>query len=100
MGGPPLYPGQYLNTYTGGHDEGLRRVVVRSDSRVQRLLMDLDTGERRELLPVGTDPAAGLTFFTALLPWAVCPVSLEGLDRGGRVLYGERLREIPAPPWE
>lgn len=100
MGGPPLYRGQYLNTYTGGHDQGLQRVVVRADSRVQRLLMELDTGERHELLPVGSDPVVGLTFFAALLPWAICPVSLEGLDGEGRVLSAERPRRIPPPPWK
>jgi hypothetical protein len=99
MGGPPLYPGQYLNAYTGGHDQGLRRVVVRSDSRVRRLLMELDTGERRQLSPVATDPAVGLTFFVALLPWAVCPVTLEGLDAEGRVLSAFSPRNIPPPPW-
>ena len=31
MGGPPLYPGSLLNTYTGGSERGLRRVVVRAD---------------------------------------------------------------------
>lgn len=86
MGGPPLYPGQHLNTYTGGHDRGLRRVVVRSDSRVHRLLMKLDTGEQCQLSPVANDPAVGLTFYVALLPWAVCPVEFEGLDGEGSVV--------------
>jgi len=99
MGGPPLYPGEYLNTYTGGHDQGLRRVVVRSDSRVRRLIMELDTGERRELLPVANDPAAGLAFFVALLPWAVSPVLLEGLDGEGQVLSAFTPRNVPPPPW-
>jgi hypothetical protein len=99
MGGPPVYPGQYLNTYTGGHDKGLRRVIVRADSRVHRLLMELDTGEQRELSPVATDPAVGLTFFVALLSWEVCPMSLEALDGEGNVLSAFTPRTIPAPPW-
>jgi hypothetical protein len=99
MGGPPLNPGQYLNTYTGGSDRGLRRVIVRSDSHVRRLRMELDTGERRELPPVATDPAADLTFFVALLPWAVCPVKLEALDTEGRVLSASAPRNVPPPPW-
>jgi hypothetical protein len=99
MGGPELYPGQHLNSYTGGHDQGLRRVLVRSDSRVRRLLMELDTGEQRELLPVAAEPAAGLTFFVALLPWAVSPVRLEGLDGEGDVVAVDTPRNIPPPPW-
>jgi hypothetical protein len=99
MGGPPLYPGQYLNTYTGGQDQGLRRVLVRSDPRIRRLRMELDNGEQRELSPVATDPAVGLAFFVALLPWAVCPVRLEGLDSEGNVLPSVTPRSIPAPPW-
>jgi hypothetical protein len=100
MGGRPLFPGQYLNTYTGGHDQGLRRVIVRSDPRVHRLLMELNTGERRELPPVGTDPAMHLTFFAALLPWATCPVTLEAFDDKGHVLPAETPRRIPPPPWD
>jgi hypothetical protein len=100
MGGPPLYPGQYLNTYTGGHDQGLRRVVVRSDPRVHRLLMELDTGEQRELSPVATEPAVGLRFFVALLPWAVYPVRLDGLDAEGNVVSAFTPRIIPSPPWD
>jgi hypothetical protein len=99
MGGPPLHHGQYLNLYTGGSDEGLRRVIVRADSRVQRLRMELDTGERRELPPVATDSTVELTFFVALLPWAVCPLALERLDGDGHVLACFRLRNIPPPPW-
>ena len=75
-------------------------MVVRSDSRVHRLLMELDTGEKRELLPVATDPAAGLMFFVALLPWAVWPVTLEGLDGEGRVLSASTPRNVPPPPWD
>jgi hypothetical protein len=100
MGGPPLDPGQYLNMYTGGDDQGLRRVIVRADSRVHRLVMELDTGERRVLAPVATDPAAGLAFFVALLSWAVCPVRLEALDNDGHVLSAPTLRTIPRPPWD
>jgi hypothetical protein len=99
MGGPPLQPGQYLNTYTGGSDQGLRRVIVRCDSQVHRLRMELDPAEWRELAPVATDPTTGLTFFIALLPWAVCPLTLEALDREGHVLSASALRRVPPPPW-
>ena len=99
MGGPPLYPGEYLNTYTGGSDQGLRRVIVRCDSQIRRLRMELDTGERRELPPVATDPTADLTFFVALLPWATWPVTLEALDSEGHVLSTSAPRNVPAPPW-
>lgn len=100
MGGPLLHCGQYLNIYTGGSAEGLRRVIVRAHSQVQRLRMELDTGERRELPPVATDSTVELTFFVALLPWAVSPVTLEGLDGDGRVLASFRPRNIPPPPWD
>jgi hypothetical protein len=99
MGGPALSPGQCINTYTGGHDQGLRRLIVRSDLRVQRLLIELDTGERRELLPVATDLAMGLAFFVALLPWAVSPVTLEALDDERNVLFAVTPRNVPPPPW-
>jgi hypothetical protein len=100
MGGPSLDPGQYLNMYTGGDDQGLRRVIVRADSRVRRLVMELDTGERSVLAPVATDSVAGLAFFVALLPWAVCPVRLEALDNKGNVLSAPTLRTIRPPPWD
>lgn len=98
MGGPPLYPGQHLNTYTGGNDRGLRRVIVRADPTVQRLLMELDTGEHQELEPVGADQQFGVVFFAALLPWASCPVSLKGLDDQGHALTEDRPRRVPPPP--
>jgi hypothetical protein len=68
MGGPPLYPGRLANVYTGGDSEGLRRVVVRADPKVERLLLRLASGEEQVLLPVGTSPDAGVTFFATLLP--------------------------------
>ncbi len=98
MGGPLLHSGQYLNIYTGGSDEGLRRLIVRSDSQVQRLRVELDTGERLELRPVATDSTTELTFFVALLPWAVCPLTVEGLDHDGHVLAASRLRNVARPP--
>jgi hypothetical protein len=99
MGGPPLDHGRYLNMYTGGSDQGLQRVIVRSDSRIRRLRMELDTGERRMLPPVATDPAAGLAFFVALLPWSVRPVALDALDGDGQVVSSCPLRRVPPPPW-
>jgi uncharacterized membrane protein len=86
MGGPPLYPGRSLNAYTGGDDQGLRRILVRADPHVRSLRMELASGEVRELQPVGSDPACGLTFFAALLPSTVSVTSLTGLDADGQTL--------------
>jgi hypothetical protein len=86
FGGPPLHPGRQLNIYTGGDGRGLRRILARTSPLVRRLRLDLATGESRYLLPVGSDPVLGVTFFAALLPWAVDLVSLTGLDADGQIL--------------
>jgi hypothetical protein len=91
MGGPPLYPGSLLNTYTGAADRGLQRLLVRASRSVQRLHLELSTGESRDLLPAGTDDAVGLTFFAALLPRTVTVTQLSGLGPGGQVV------EEPSP---
>ncbi len=86
MGGPPLYPGRNLNTYTGGDDRGLRRILARTGPNVRRLRLELITGEVRELAPVGADAAHRLNFFAALLPWTADVTSLTALGAGGQVL--------------
>ena len=86
MGGPPLYGGQILNTYTGGDDRGLRRVLARTSPKVRWLRLELASGEVRELAPVGADPAQGLNFFAALLPWTVSLAALTALDADRHVL--------------
>jgi hypothetical protein len=86
MGGPPLYPGSLLNTYTGAADRGLQRLLVRAARGVQQLHLELSTGESRDLLPAGTDDTVGLTFFAALLPRAVTVTQLTGLGPGGQVV--------------
>ncbi len=86
MGGPPLYPGRSLNTYTGGDDRGLRRILARTGPQVRWLRMELASGELRELQPAGRDTARGLNFFAALLPWTVSVTSLTGLDADGQIL--------------
>jgi hypothetical protein len=86
MGGPPLYPGTQLNTYTGMADQGLQRLLVRADRGVQRLHLELSTGEPHDLLPVGTDDAMGLNFFAALLPRTVTVTQLTGLGADGQVV--------------
>jgi hypothetical protein len=68
MGGPPLYPGSLMNTYTGGSDQGLRRVVVRADPRVTRVRVHLATGDQLGLQPLATRPDIGVSFFATLLP--------------------------------
>jgi len=86
MGGPPLYPGRSLNTYTGGDDRGLRRILARTGPQVRWLRMELASGEVRELQPVGRDTARGLNFFAVLLPWTVSVTTLIGLDADGQIL--------------
>jgi hypothetical protein len=86
MGGPLLYPGQLLNTYTGCHDRGLFRVVVRADPRVARLRLTLATGEGLDLAAVATDPVLAVNFFAALLPRTSDLVSLTPLDAAGQPL--------------
>jgi hypothetical protein len=39
------------------------------DPRVRRLRFDSAEGESCDLLPVGSDPVARVTYFAALLPW-------------------------------
>ena len=56
MGGPPLYPGTLLNTYTGGSGRGLLRLVVRADPRVARVRVQLAGGELLDLPPLATGP--------------------------------------------
>jgi len=68
MGGPLLYPDQLLNTYSGGDDRGLLRLIVRADPRMARLRLTLISGERLELAAMGTDPGLGVSYFAALLP--------------------------------
>jgi hypothetical protein len=86
MGGPPLHPGRNLNTYTGADDRGLRRILARTSPQVRWLRVELASGEVRELPAAGSDPARGLNFFAALLPWAVTVTSLIGLDAAGQVM--------------
>lgn len=103
MGGPPLYPGDVMNTSTGGSDRGLRRVVVRADPRVVRVGVQLARGEQLELPPLATQPDIGLSFF-ATLPlrpsaWSRSPPSMQtvrcwnlricpGMRRAGGVSSG------------
>jgi hypothetical protein len=91
MGGPTLY-GEHINVYTGRHDQGLRRVIVRSDAQVRRVLAELDTGEQIEVPSVGNDPAMGLTFYAALLPRSVRPTFVNAFDSEGRVIAQGPLR--------
>jgi hypothetical protein len=85
MGGLTL-PDGLINVYTGMHEKGLRRVIVRTDVQVRRVLAQLDTGEQTEIPNVGSDPDVGLTFYAALLPRSVCPVLITGLDAEGNVI--------------
>jgi hypothetical protein len=86
LGGPLLYPGSLLNTYTGGDDRGLLRLIVRADPRVAQLRLTLATGEHLELTAVATDPDLGVSFFAALLPRTTGLAGLTPLDPAGHPL--------------
>jgi hypothetical protein len=108
MGGPPLYPGSLLNTYTGGSEQGPRQVLVRADPRVARVRLQLASGERVELPLVATRPDVGVTFFATLLPRTAGLVSVSAVDAGGHELEPQdltaheaawrRFRRRPGPP--
>jgi hypothetical protein len=68
MGGPPLYPGSLMNTYTGRSEQGMRRVLVRADPHVARVRVHLGSQEQLDLPPVAARPDLGLVFFATLLP--------------------------------
>jgi hypothetical protein len=91
MGGPPLY-GEHVNVYTGRHDQGFQRVVVRSDPHVRRVVAELDTGGQIEVPSVGEDPAMGLTFYATLLPRSACLTLIKAFDGDGRVIAQSPVR--------
>jgi hypothetical protein len=98
MGGPPLYTGSQLNTYTGMADQGLQRLLVRAGRGIQQLRLKLSTGESRDLLPAGADDAVGLTFFATLLPRNVTVTQVSALGPGGEVVEEVPPRYPPPPP--
>jgi hypothetical protein len=91
MGGHALYAGSLMNTYTGGSDAGLRRVLVRADPRVARVRLRLGGGEPLDLLPVAARPDLGLVFFAALLPPATVLVSVTAIGGDGQPLQPQDL---------
>ena len=91
MGDPPLHPGSLVNTYTGGSERGLRRVLVRADPRVARVRVLLADGEPLSLSPVAARADPALTFFAALLPPTVKLVSLTAVDASGQVVETQSL---------
>jgi hypothetical protein len=86
MGGPPLYPGSLMNTYTGGSDRGLRRVVVRADPLVARVRVTLASGQHLDLPPLATRPDIGVSFFATLLPQTESLVSVTAIGADGQAL--------------
>jgi hypothetical protein len=86
MGGPPLYPGRLLNSYTGRAGDGPLRVIVRASPRVRRLRIHLAHGEHRDLTPAAYDLVAGLTFFATLLTGAHAIDQIECFDAVGQPL--------------
>ncbi len=86
LGGPPLYPGSVLNAYSGAADGGLRRVLLRADPRVARVLLWLESGEQFVLAPLATWPDPGVTFFAALLPRTADFASATAIGADGAVL--------------
>ncbi len=91
MGGPPLYPGQLTNAYTGGASGGLRRVVVRADPKVELLRLQLASGEQLTLSPLGARPDVGVTLFATLLPQTAGLESITATTADGTVLERQDL---------
>jgi hypothetical protein len=91
MGGPPLEPGSLMNTYTGGSDQGLRRVVVRASPQVRIVRVGLASGEPIDLSPLAADPQSGLSFFATLLQPDLGLVSVTAFNADGHVLHTEDL---------
>jgi hypothetical protein len=96
MGGPPLYPGTLMNTYSGGTEHGLRRVVIRADPRVARVRVKLATGEGLELAQLATQPEMGIAFFAALLPRTAELVSVTAIGADGQTLEPQDLSRSEA----
>ncbi len=86
MGGPPLYAGSLMNTYTGNSERGMCRVLVRADPRVARVRVQLGSGEQFDLPPVAARPDLGLVFFATLLPLRDVLASVVAIDENGQVL--------------
>jgi hypothetical protein len=91
MGGPPLYPGSLMNTYTGGSGQGLRRVVVRADPRVAWVRLQLASGEQLDLPPLATRPDVGVSFFAKLLAKDAQLASVTAIGADGQVLEPQDL---------
>lgn len=91
MGGPPLNPGSLMNTYTGGSDRGLRRVVVRADPSVARVSVKLAGGELLDLPQLATRADLGVSFFATLLPQTQGLVSVTAIGADGQVLEPQDL---------
>lgn len=98
MSGPALYPGDLLNVYLGRADQGPLRVVARTDSRVQRLRLQSEAGERCDMLaPCAHDPVVGVNLFAVLLYWSTDVTSILGLDADGLVLTPRAARNPRRP---
>ena len=92
MGGPLLYPGSLMNTYTGNSERGMCRVLVRADPRVARVRVQLGSGEQLDLSPVAARPDLGLVFFATVLPLLRdVLVSVVAIDEDGQVLEPQDL---------
>jgi hypothetical protein len=95
MGGPPLYPGSLMNTYTGGSERG-RRILVRADPHVALVRVHLASGEQLDLPPVAARPDLGLVFFAAVLPPSAALSLVAALGENGQVLESHDLSRSEA----
>jgi hypothetical protein len=93
MGGPLLEYG-YMDVYSGRHDRGLRRVIIRANAQVVKVLAEANGGEQIEIPYVGNDMALGLVFFAALLPPSVSPTSVTGFDGEGQAITQSPIRSL------
>ena len=86
MGGPPRCEGSLLNIYTGGSEDGLRRVLVRAAPAVATVRVSLAGGEPVILRPVAERRDLGVVLFATLLPRTAVLGSVTALDEAGHEL--------------
>ncbi len=91
MSGPTLY-GERINVYSGRHDRGFRRVIVRSDTEISRVVAELKSDGEIEVPNVGSDSDAGLSFFAILLPPTASPILVRAFDDNGQLMATSALR--------
>lgn len=91
MGGPALYPGQLINTWIGQADGTPPFVLVRAAPEVERVIVVLASGDRRELALSSVIDEFGLRFGAAPLAEEDPPERVE-VSQPGDGLQSHALR--------